>query len=465
MTTQYREQPPELLAAARTMLAQGDLAEARRLIDDYITANPKAYRGFLVRAEVAEQQKELGEAVASMERVVALRKGRSARHVLELARLLLADGRPAEAVEVLDAALARLGELPRLLRRAIRCAAATGDMHRALAYGQRYLAVFSRDENATPKVLMALSRMQRDCLREESAPEAVEQGLQRWPSSLGLLQAKAQICASIGRKATARAILRDHVLVHPELGEDDRAVAQGRLAFLEGKAYAGPDGAMVPVPFRAEPDALMALLHGDSAQGLFVRRSPGAHKMLLVFTGLAGEAGGMPVTVLDAMLRELPMHVVYLRDFQRLLYLKGVAELGANYEETVVGLRALQQELGATELYCMGSSAGGYGALQYAAALQADTVLAFAPPTTTDLDMVRRFDARGTTIGHRLRTEVPHLLRNLRDELQQEGRRACCCTTAPTCRRTAPMRRTSTAFRTRTSSPCRASPGTTSPRS
>ncbi|MGV3570306.1 MAG: tetratricopeptide repeat protein [Ramlibacter sp.] len=427
MTTQYQEQPAappaELLAGARKMLAQGKLDAARKLADDYNLACPKAYRGFLVRSRVAERSGDPPGAVAAMQRVVQLRKGRSARHVLELARLLVADARLPEAGEVLDAALAKLGELPRLLSRAIRYAAAAGRLERAMGYADRYLVVLPRDGNATSKGLMTLSRLQRDCLRDEAALATVELGLQRWPASLGLLQAKAQICGSIGRKATARAILRDQVLAHPKLDEEGRVQALGRLAFLEGRAYAGADGAMVPVPEPAVQDEFAARMNGDSVESCFVRRSPGARKMLLVFTGLAGEAGGMPVTVLDAMLRALPVHVVYLRDFQRLLYLKGIPALGADYERTVDGLRALQQELGAAELYCMGSSAGGYGALQYAAALGADTVLALAPPTTTQVGTARAFDDRGKVIGHRLQAEVPHLMRNLRDELERASPR------------------------------------------
>lgn len=426
MNTQYQEpstgEVEPSLASARTRIAQGDLDGARQQIDSYLQLHPKDRRGWFQRGRIAVRDGDLPTALSAMQRAVTLGRGRSALHTAHLARLLMATGRLAEAGELLETALARLGDRAVLLAQGMKQAIAAGDLDRATRYGERYLAVFTTDARAKPSVLIAMARAQRDRLDDAAAQAIIERGLQHWPGSVVLLQGKAQICVSIGRKAQACAVLREQLLVQPDLDPDLRARTLDRLAFLEGRAYVGLDGQMVQVREHADPDALAVQMNGDSTQGMFVRRTPGARKLLLVFTGVAGEAGNVPLSLLDEMLRGLPVHVVYLRDYQRVLYLKGIPELGADHARTVDGLRALQQDLGADALYCMGNSGGGYAAIQYGAALGADTVLGLAAATSTDMAEVRKVDPRGESMVLRMQAEVPELLGNLRDVVQRAPR-------------------------------------------
>jgi Alpha/beta hydrolase family len=118
-----------------------------------------------------------------------------------------------------------------------------------------------------------------------------------------------------------------------------------------------------PINVRAPTDVMIA-------------RAPDAKQVMIAFGGFS-EAFWVPPPFL-----ELPnCHVVVLRDARRLFHLAGVEGLGADYAESVAGLKKLIADLGVSKVVLVGSSAGGYAALRYALDLDVRGVLAISPVT------------------------------------------------------------------------------------
>ncbi len=135
---------------------------------------------------------------------------------------------------------------------------------------------------------------------------------------------------------------------------------------------------------RLFPDLVApAALPGDedySRATLLVAPCDGASSVILTFGGNTG------YLMLPPGLVTLPnTHIIALRDPKRCFALCGVPGLGATYADCLANLRTLMSELGATELFCTGVSAGGFPALRYGLDLGAAGVLGFSTPTTLDL--------------------------------------------------------------------------------
>lgn len=75
--------------------------------------------------------------------------------------------------------------------------------------------------------------------------------------------------------------------------------------------------------------------------------------------------------------RELSEHLVFVNNGANDWYQSGIPGLGETFEDCVEVFRAWANVLGAKSIYCVGTSMGGWGAIQYGAALDA-SVLAFS---------------------------------------------------------------------------------------
>lgn len=126
-----------------------------------------------------------------------------------------------------------------------------------------------------------------------------------------------------------------------------------------------------------------AELPGDadySRSTLLVAPCAGARSVVLTFGGNTG------YLMLPPGLVSLPnTHVIAIRDPKRCFALCGLPGLGASYGDCLANLRVLMAEMGATELFCAGVSAGGFPAMRYGLDLGAAGVLGFSTPTTLDL--------------------------------------------------------------------------------
>ncbi len=164
---------------------------------------------------------------------------------------------------------------------------------------------------------------------------------------------------------------------HPGAGAEPRSEIARR--YIEGThllaALAG-DGAG-PATSGAEKPCLVLL------------RSPTARSLTIVFSG------NNPEFALPAhLLLNYDTHLVLIHDRRRCFALAGIPGLGADYDSSVAGLRRIIDALRPAEVFVLGISAGGAGAIKFACDLPAKRLLCFSVPTTLRLE-----DDRGATMA------------------------------------------------------------------
>jgi hypothetical protein len=118
----------------------------------------------------------------------------------------------------------------------------------------------------------------------------------------------------------------------------------------------------------------------DATKDVQVVRRPGSDIVVFAFCGGAHRLG-MPLCLAHRWLARLPAHVVYLRDFHRTFYLRGITSLGPDREATVAALREIAASLGAHRIACLGNSGGVFAALLYGLDLGAARVVGLSGPT------------------------------------------------------------------------------------
>ena len=101
--------------------------------------------------------------------------------------------------------------------------------------------------------------------------------------------------------------------------------------------------------------------------------------VIFVFTGLA-QATAIPITLLDVAFAKLNLTTVYLRDVNRLFFNQGIQSVATDFDETVLYLKKLYKQLNGKKLIVIGTSAGGYAAVRYGYALEADKICTFGAP-------------------------------------------------------------------------------------
>ncbi|MBV9992166.1 MAG: tetratricopeptide repeat protein [Alphaproteobacteria bacterium] len=120
-------------------------------------------------------------------------------------------------------------------------------------------------------------------------------------------------------------------------------------------------------------------LKDDRTLEVQVARSADARATVLLTTGIA--FGNLPLAFLDTLFAAHRMNVVYLRDFGKRAYLRGISSLGDDEADTVAALKRMVAELGAKRTIAMGSSSGGFSALRTGALVGADVAVSFSGPT------------------------------------------------------------------------------------
>ncbi|HTU55272.1 MAG TPA: alpha/beta hydrolase [Acetobacteraceae bacterium] len=130
--------------------------------------------------------------------------------------------------------------------------------------------------------------------------------------------------------------------------ERARIYDKDSLERLNGAHDVSVDGLAAPIEVRPPTDVMIV--------------RAGQVKQALIAFGGASEAFWLTPEFLEMS----NCHLVVLRDARRLFHLAGVEGLGADYEECVEGLKTIVADLGATKVFMIGSSSGGYAALRYA---------------------------------------------------------------------------------------------------
>jgi pimeloyl-ACP methyl ester carboxylesterase len=109
--------------------------------------------------------------------------------------------------------------------------------------------------------------------------------------------------------------------------------------------------------------------------------------LLLAFGGLNRRIGMPPFEFLT-LTGDLPVKRMFLRDHRGSWYHEGLPRRGDTLTAVADSLRAEISKLGVQRLVVAGNSAGGYAALVFGTLLRADLVLAFAPRTILDVNVL-----------------------------------------------------------------------------
>ncbi len=154
-------------------------------------------------------------------------------------------------------------------------------------------------------------------------------------------------------------------------------------------------------------------------------RSP-SRTLLLAFGGLDRRIGMPPFEFL-ALTGDLQVKRIFLRDPRRSWYHRGLPGRGDTLTDVADSLRGEIDHLGVERLVVAGNSGGGYAALVYGTLLRADLVLAFAPRTVLDPQILevmgeRRDDIDALAAADDLDTRWTDLGRALRARRDAETR-------------------------------------------
>lgn len=132
------------------------------------------------------------------------------------------------------------------------------------------------------------------------------------------------------------------------------------------------------------------LIRDFGDQDVIVSDPGPARQTAVVFTGGNGRSM-LPIQAFDAYLASLGIRSIFIRDANSLAYLHGIASLGADLAASRRGLADL---IGKTapddEVFTIGFSLGGYGALQFLGAYPQSRLLLFSPATSTTASFIER---------------------------------------------------------------------------
>jgi tetratricopeptide (TPR) repeat protein len=163
---------------------------------------------------------------------------------------------------------------------------------------------------------------------------------------------------------------------------------------------------------------LRPILIADPERDVIVAEVSGAQTGVLVFTG-GNDGFSMPLPLFDRYLAALNLTAIYLKDFNRLRYLRGIRSLGKDYDATIVALRNLLHGLGFKRLCALGNCEGGFGAIRYGVELGADRIAAFGAPTYSPQDdPLTKLEQARNFMRNRLAASVPIEMMDLRGFLE-----------------------------------------------
>lgn len=215
-----------------------------------------------------------------------------------------------------------------------------------------------------------------------SAPMVRLIGNMKWPEDQYPVICKR--LAEIGRTATG--LVREECVVALKVFGADDAAAELLNTEAEGPA---------PGP---KKNLLRDLLYAprsrtDRPSANFDDRviidavKPGSKRCLVIFSGTFNGIG-IPMPLFDQITAPLDTHILYLRDSHRTLFLTGIHGHSDSFEGGVDILRQRVAALGATEIYTLGTSSGGVGAIKYGLALGSSRIMAMSAPVNLHFDFM-----------------------------------------------------------------------------
>jgi pimeloyl-ACP methyl ester carboxylesterase len=126
--------------------------------------------------------------------------------------------------------------------------------------------------------------------------------------------------------------------------------------------------------------------------GIALDLVPESDVLLIVFSGLLGRLGPVPVFEFFNTVSSFGVKKAFLRDLTQSWYHRGVEGIGADVPAIADYLAKLIAESGATRTVLVGNSAGAYAALLFGQLLDADEVHAFSPQSFIDPDLRAQHD-------------------------------------------------------------------------
>jgi hypothetical protein len=132
---------------------------------------------------------------------------------------------------------------------------------------------------------------------------------------------------------------------------------------------------------------------GDEGVAVSLDTEADSRTLLLTFGGMKSTAGLVAFEFV-ALTRGLPVKKMFVRDPRQSWYHRGMPSHGNTLESVGEVLRGIIAEQDVERLVTVGASAGGYAALVFGALLGADRVLAFAPQTTLDREVLAEMGDR-----------------------------------------------------------------------
>lgn len=228
----------------------------------------------------------------------------------------------------------------------------------------------------------------------ERAADVFEAALEHWPQDWMLLLRLNRL--PVRRERLQKMFARIAANAEAVLSRDDRFRLQYALASLHlgqiepaldllRRPFEGPVATMAAPVLKAlgarPPEWWLAhsRLTDDRTRDVQVTRAPDARATVVLPTGVS--FGNLPLAFVDSLLAAHGVNVVYLRDFRKRAYLRGIASLAPDEAGTIAALQQLLAELGASRTLVIGSSSGGFTALRYGALLGADAAVSFSGPT------------------------------------------------------------------------------------
>jgi hypothetical protein len=128
--------------------------------------------------------------------------------------------------------------------------------------------------------------------------------------------------------------------------------------------------------------------------------------LLIAFGGMQGGLGFPPFEFFKAT-AGFNIKRMFVRDLRQTWYHQGIRDGGDNIAELAVTLQQLIDPHRIDRLVVTGTSAGGYGALVFGSLLGAHTIIAFAPQTVLELDILW---AMGELGDHRWDPQVKRMV-------------------------------------------------------
>lgn len=114
-------------------------------------------------------------------------------------------------------------------------------------------------------------------------------------------------------------------------------------------------------------------------------RAPGGtgDVLLVAFGGVASQIGGLPPFEFLSVARRYAARQVFVRDLRQTWYQGGAPGGAGTAADFTDPLRAIVEEEAPRRIVTLGVSAGGWGAISFGLALDADVAIAFSPQTFT----------------------------------------------------------------------------------